>query len=328
MKQMSKNLNLWLHNAYQRFRERICAPIVFKIMELMNYQRHLPFTHTGEDAQILIYNKLMEDSPCMIGRIGASEIRNIEGTLHKNGTFFQKLKWLLTLHQIKVPKSVKKYWQKTVVHNLDDQFFDDYAALTLKDIEQLDIFASWRWEETEVIPKPYHFDIISIWDLEPFFCDNPWTKALAGKKVLIIQPFTTAIENQYKKRDLLFKNKNILPEFELLTYMPFLAGVRDASPDSSWFDRLNCMKEEISKIDFDIAIIAAGTYGFSLAAHIKRMNKKALLMGGVLQLLFGIKGARWDNHPLYSKLYNEHWIRPGEKYKPKNITSYDGGCYW
>ena len=35
-------------------------------------------------------------------------------------------------------------------------------------------------------------------------------------------------------------------------------------------------------------------------------------MSGATQLLFGIKGKRWDDHPVISKLYNPAWVRPDE----------------
>ena len=35
----------------------------------------------------------------------------------------------------------------------------------------------------------------------------------------------------------------------------------------------------------------------------KRAGKQAIQYGGALQVLFGIKGARWDNYPPYSKYY-------------------------
>ena len=44
--------------------------------------------------------------------------------------------------------------------------------------------------------------------LYPFFVENPWTKALADKKVLVVHPFEDAIKNQYLKKELLFQNKN------------------------------------------------------------------------------------------------------------------------
>lgn len=46
----------------------------------------------------------------------------------------------------------------------------------------------------------------------------------------------------------------------------------------------------MDKIDYDICLIGCGAYGFPLAAHAKRKGKKAVHLGGALQLLFGIKG--------------------------------------
>ena len=327
MSAANKEIINWLKNKNQRFRENICAPIVFKLMDLIGFQRHLPFTCTGDDAQELIYRKLISGKPCMIGRIGASEIRNMEGVLHQNDPFLKKLKQRCLLHQAGISKTTRKV-MSPLVEEYNNLFAEKFTQRMMEELRQLDVFASWRWEETGVFSKPYHFDIVSLWDLEPFFSATPWTRALAGRKVLVVQPFTKTVESQYKYRTKLFSNPDILPEFELQTYMPFFRGLRDDPANKSWFENLDCMKEEISKLDFDIALIAAGPYGFFLGAHIKRMGKQAVIMGGVLQLLFGIKGSRWDSTPKYSKLYNEYWIRPGEECKPRNFSDIDGGCYW
>lgn len=103
-------------------------------------------------------------------------------------------------------------------------------------------------------------------------------------------------QKQYLKRELLHKNKDALPEFELITFKP-AQGIGDSKCDLSykdWFKALEDMKTKISDIDFDIALIGAGAYGMFLGAHCKVLGKKAIHMGGALQLLFGIKGSRWD----------------------------------
>lgn len=327
MSAANKKIINWLKNKNQRFRENICAPIVFKLLDLIGFQRHLPFTCTGDDAQELIYRKLISGKPCMIGRIGATEIRSIEGSINQDCPLWQKIKLFLTFHQTKISSKIKSMWGGIEEHN-DDLFYEKFANLVHEDILQLDIFASWRWEETTVLPD-YSKNVIALGDLEPFFSSSPWTRALAGRKVLVIHPFVKAIEYQYSRREYLFANSNILPNFTLKTYQPFYVGVREnADGTYDFFRNLECMKKEISEIDFDIALIAAGPFGFSLAAEIKRNKKQAIVVGGVLQILFGIKGNRWDSSPEYSKLYNEYWIRPGDETKTKNFIKIDGGCYW
>lgn len=73
------------------------------------------------------------------------------------------------------------------------------------------------------------------------------------------------------------------------------------------------------------------------------MGKTAVHLGGGLQLLFGIKGKRWDDSNYgvkefaqyeglmdkpYCSLYNNHWIRPLPSDTPKNIKKLDGAIYW
>jgi hypothetical protein len=80
----------------------------------------------------------------------------------------------------------------------------------------------------------------------------------------------------------------------------------------------------------DVCILGCGAYGFPLAAHIKRQGRKAIHLGGVTQLLFGIKGRRWEHYVVYpySNLFNEHWARPNHNETPQVSQSVEGGCYW
>ena len=86
------------------------------------------------------------------------------------------------------------------------------------------------------------------------------------------------------------------------------------------------LEKEISKIEFDIAILGCGAYGFPLAAYIKRKGKKAVHLGGSTQLLFGIFGKRWETS--HFSLINKYWVRPAEDERPKNYKSIEDGCYW
>ena len=73
-----------------------------------------------------------------------------------------------------------------------------------------------------------------------------------------------------------------------------------------------------------MALIACGAYGFPLAAHEKRTGRKAIHIGGSLQLLFGIKGKRWDD----KGFYNECWVSPSKEERPERFEKVEGGCYW
>ena len=84
-------------------------------------------------------------------------------------------------------------------------------------------------------------------------------------------------------------------------------------------------------IEFDIAIIGCGAYGLPLAAKIKKSGKQAIHLAGATQLLFGIKGKRWEENADFSyvrKWFNEEWVYPSDEDKLENGNCVEGGCYW
>lgn len=85
-----------------------------------------------------------------------------------------------------------------------------------------------------------------------------------------------------------------MPDFDLIT-IKAVQSLGGGEQFQSWFDALDWMKAEIDKHDYDICLIGCGAYGFPLAAHVKRLGKKAFHLGGALQLVFGIRGRRWEN---------------------------------
>ena len=91
------------------------------------------------------------------------------------------------------------------------------------------------------------------------------------------------------------------------------------------------MYKEAMKLDFDIAILGCGAYGLPLAAKIKQAGKQAIHLGGVTQILFGIKGKRWEEMEDYryiKNLMNDAWVYPNVQDTPKNAKIVEGGCYW
>ena len=146
--------------------------------------------------------------------------------------------------------------------------------------------------------------------------------------MLVIHPCAETINKQYQNRKYIWKNQNVLPEFELLTIKAVQTIAGETSEFSTWFEALEYMEKQMDTLDYDIAIIGCGAYGFSLSAHAKRMGKKAIHLGGATQILFGIKGKRWDELPEVNKFYNEYWVYPSVDETPKNKERVENGCYW
>lgn len=170
-------------------------------------------------------------------------------------------------------------------------------------------------------------------ELEPWKNpQQPWTSALKGKRVLVIHPFVETIKKQYKKRECLFPGTEILPEFELLTLkaVQTIAGQTDAR-FQNWFEALHYMYQEAIKQEFDVAIIGCGAYGLPLAAMLKEYGKQAIHLGGAVQILFGIRGKRWDRDEKYDyvrKFYTNEWVYPNDSERPEQSEKVEGGCYW
>lgn len=283
-----------------------------------------------EYSNDLISRMIKSDKPFMISRIGSTEmtcISNYVGVKSKKG-----------VREYLKGNSFPFWWNQSIMNQMGNWsgFFpvtiknlEKFSELMLEDIPNIDLLGSWLNEEKQYLHLMPNTKQVVLEDLEPFFCENPWTRVLQGLKVLVVHPFAEAIELQYINRNNLFENE-LLPEFELQTLraVQSLGGKSDEFSD--WFQALDFMKSEIDKRTFDICIIGCGAYGLPLAAHVKRSGKKAIHLGGVTQLLFGIKGKRWENHIVwpYMNLFNEHWIRPGDNLKPENADNVEGACYW
>lgn len=290
--------------------------------------------YTGNKASLYIKHLLEQDKPLMISRFGSVELGClIDYIFHKKNRYFLGR----AINYFSGHTTEKTYRQDvsaSMINNAgffpnSEEYLDRFCELMLSDIRCIDVCGSWQ--KTELLLKKYMPKIVRMYigDLEPFLHEDPWSAALKDKKVLVIHPFSETIKMQYAKREHLFKNPDVLPEFELkvIKSVQSIAGNEVEYPD--WFAALDYMKSEIDKVDFDIALIGCGAYGLPLAAHIKRLGKKALHLGGATQLLFGIKGRRWETEQDYDKrFYNDAWIRPLDIDKPRGYEKVENGCYW
>lgn len=294
-----------------------------------------------QETSNIIINKFKEGEPFMVSRFGAVEISAVTNYLGVISPKHNLWKYI-------TDKEPQWWWNEGVRYcmknnagffpNTDDNLCK-FSQLVLSDLKYIDVLISWQKDERYFthyiksgIPK-IHYKTIDF-----LICENPWTYCLKGKKVLVVHPFAQEIEDQYKNnRTKLFTNPKVLPEFQLITYQA-VQSIGGNSQYNSWFEALEKMENDIKKIDFEICLLGCGAYGMPLAAYIKRMGKTAIHIGGSLQLLFGIRGARWDN-PMYGveihhepgaycKHFNEYWIRPYKQSMVANSKQVDNGCYW
>lgn len=76
-------------------------------------------------------------------------------------------------------------------------------------------------------------------------------------------------------------------------------------PHCDWLETLAYLKGEMEKIDFDIALPSCGSYAMPLGLHARDVTgKKAVYVGGVLQLLFGVIGRRYED-PFFLDVINK-----------------------
>lgn len=85
------------------------------------------------------------------------------------------------------------------------------------------------------------------------------------KKVLVIHPFEDSIRKQYEKRRVLFKNPQLLPDFELKTLKAVqTSGSATDERFATWFDALQYMCDECDRIDLMWRLSAAVRMVFRL----------------------------------------------------------------
>ena len=282
-----------------------------------------------------IFKLISKGEPALIGRFGGAEIKILscldDLSLKSILDPFSRIYSALTLKRRLIQgrdlsgffplnyESIKFFSQtyKESINNSDllgcwgaiDTSFE-YKAYKINKCRIIPFMATAPWVET------YQLSTTS---------KQPWSMALDGKKVLVISSFSESFKKQASKIDSIFQNVR-LPKihFEFIS-SPMTQGGR---LNSSWKQNLEIIQQKMEDIDFDIALISAGTYAYPIANHAKKIGKIGINCGGELQLYFGVIGARWENTDKVNRYFNSSWIRPGLSERPKNWKDIEQGCFW
>lgn len=293
----------------------------------LNYGLTAKFRNFSDEEAIKKFDEILTSSkPAMLCRFGSTEIQCVTAFLREKKRL-RNLKMYKYLHWEDASYNMKHLSGFFTPNGKEDLI--KFSQLMLEDAKQIDILGSWRKEEYYLRNILHGKPKVSLKCFDPVMQAIPWNRHLKGKKVLVIHPFEDTILKQYKNRTKLFDNKDVLPEFDLKTIKSVQTIAGNIDPRfKTWFDALEYMKSEINKVDFDIALIGCGAYGFPLAAHVKRIGKIGIHIGGSLQLMFGIFGKRWEERADYNNLKNEYWVYPSQNDIPTNSSIVEGGCYW
>lgn len=347
------------HKSMQRNytpRDQIPKPYLF-----VRPQWHIPCESLKNEGSVIMknaYSLCNHTTPLLSGSEISEKIRkNIESrtpfAIGKTGTleteaiiaFQQRLfqtRQLFGVNQIMYPPSMsQQLFINAGVYPIQTHDIDTFVRLYQHSLSSFDVLcASFsdmipEWGEYLTITRGSKKNITSCRksSLEPFFQVSPYTKAFAKRRVTVISPFVDTFRGQLKKRDNIWgeRAKDLLPDN---VQWRFIKAPLPMKPvDTNWqtmVERLTveCFPESESSMWPDIVLCGFGPGGAYLCAEAKLRGRVGIDMGGSLQLLFGVRGKRWDSDIRFKDIYNEHWVRPSREETPPQNSRVKNGAYW
>jgi hypothetical protein len=275
-----------------------------------------------------VYLCLSGNAPCLIGRNGTIELQVLHG-----GAADPSLRKQLELHAGVFPSTEESVGAWIRAYK---------AALNVIDTEP--IVAGWypplkAAEESLLKQNCFSESFIPLRSLEPYYVSEMlrWTSLLEGKRVAVVTSFAATVSSQIARRRQIWGGDaaTLLPRttewVPIQTgYSPALAQGRAAWPSSiaTWQEAITYLTEKVIESGASICIIGCGGLGMILGAELKKKGLQCIVLGGATQVLFGIKGRRWENHSIISKFWTDAWVWPSLDETPGGAASIEGGCYW
>lgn len=261
--------------------------------------------------------------PAAIAKIGASEmgaLRHYWGQADSSGLCESWGRHATLLHR------------NAGVYPPTQSVFSRFCMVFAQALTHLDVLAVWfNFGESAArrrfAPKA---TLTALRALEPYYHDRPWSRHLAGKRVLVVSPFAETIQAQYHRREQVWRAKpEVLPEFHLQTLRSPLSAYLATPEYPDWFIALDAMHQKMASSSFDVALIGAGAWSLPLAARAKSLGACAIHLGGATQILFGVKGKAWEKlNPQVAAFFNEAWTRPSAVETPQRAQEIEAGRYW
>lgn len=172
-------------------------------------------------------------------------------------------------------------------------------------------------------------------DIFHYIYSNPWTRALQGKRLLIISAFAETMAKQVAQGNLskIYDGVELFPSCQFQFVKPPM-GLADSKVDEYAVEMTKFYKRlDKYKRSYDVALVSCGGIGNAVCNYLFEAHKKsAIYVGGVLPMYFGILGRRWeDERPDVVKMFaegNPAWTRPATHERPSGFSTIEGGAYW
>lgn len=161
-----------------------------------NFGEHCLSYETNPDiVSERIFNLLSNDNPCMIARLGGTELNamaNYLGVSQYRNSYLSFIKH----------RTPAWWWESYVKNNMmiysgffpiSEASLTKFAKMMIEDCALVDILGSWRAEELYFQKELRNTYKVGLSLLEPWWADKPWTRILTGKNVLVVHPFADSI---------------------------------------------------------------------------------------------------------------------------------------
>ena len=274
----------------------------------------------------IIQAALDSDEGALIGRNGTIELEQMiqinPARLHileKNAGIFP-----IAVH------SHFYLWQKASIEATNSA--DVLAAGWYEPLKEAEAAALTKWQVKAII--------VPLRALEPYYVEpkEQWTQLLRGHKVAVVTSFTKTAKKQIGKGSkAIWGSRGVIPEevdwHWIQTGYPNQVakgstGVEWPLGTHTWLQATEYVVGEVIKSGARFALIGCGGLGMPIAKMLKDRGIIAIVMGGAIQILFGIKGQRWSEHSIISKFWNDAWVWPSKDETPGNAAAIEGGCSW
>jgi hypothetical protein len=305
----------------------------------------LAHIHGESEADLINFIVKTMSSPkgVFIGRIGGSDF---EAVAH---LYFNSLtKLTLALPFLYLNPLAR--WHLNKVRNLNG-FFDKQERRSLKTLRRYLAILDGAYQEARIylyatetlnqvieggkrtLLNSYLAKILPGKELLSFrFIEGvtPFMKAFEifgeGKKILVVSPFAASVQYQWERRGELLEGLDF-PNAEVATLKTSVTynNSHDIEADSlnvsteTWVEELSDLISRVSELEFDIALLSCGSYSMPLGNFIAtKLNRHAIYIGGALNPIFNISGARYETD------YYRAIMRPETKLVPLEMSEYEG----